>query len=214
MGNTANAHIDAQQWPELDLNSAKEYDYILCVDQSGSMGEASLRMEGRTRWNEAEEFTEGLARFAETVDDDGLTVIKFNSTAKTYDGVKADAVKDLFTKNSPGGSTNLAAALEAAFTKKFSTNKKAIIFVLTDGIPDSQTAVEKSIINAANKLEDSSQINLVFVQIGDDPSAAKFLDHLDNELTGKAKYDIVNSMDRTQAESLTMAQLMYQAVNH
>lgn len=214
MGNTSNAHLAQAQWPELSLETAKEYDYILCVDQSGSMGSPSTRMEGKTRWQEAQEFTEGLARFAETVDDDGLTVIKFNSSINTYDGVKADSVHELFTKNQPSGSTNLAAALDAAFAKKFASSKKAIIFCLTDGEPDSQTAVEKSIIAASNKLENASQINLVFIQIGDDPTVAKFLDHLDNELTGKAKYDIVNSMDRVTAESINMAQLLYQAVNH
>lgn len=177
------------------------------------MGEASTKLEGRTKWDEAKEFTEQFARFAETVDDDGITVIKFNSHAKAYDGVKADMVHDMFTKNSPGGNTNLAEALEAAWAKKFASSKKAIIVCVTDGAPDSTTAVEQSIVKATKKIEDDSQLNLLFVQFGDDKGAAKFLDHLDNGLAG-AKYDVVNTLPSDVAGTLTAAQLLYQAVNH
>lgn len=213
MGNTANAHASVEQYPVLSLEKAKEYDYILLIDQSGSMGEPSTKLEGRTKWDEAKEFTEQFARFAETVDDDGITVIKFNSSASVYDGVKADVVHDMFTKNRPGGSTNLAAALDAAWAKKFASSKKAIIVCVTDGAPDSQTAVEQSIVKATQRIEDDSQINLLVVQFGDDAGAAKFLDHLDNGLAG-AKYDVVNAMDSTLAGTLSVEQLLFQAVNH
>lgn len=163
MGNTANLHKSLTDYPVMSVEKAKEYDYYLLIDQSGSMGEPSKVMEGRTKWDEAKEFTEAFARFAETVDDDGITVIKFNSRATVYDGVKASTVHDLFTQNQPSGSTNLAAALEAAWAKKFSSTKKAIIVCVTDGAPDSTTAVENSIVAATKKIEDDSQINLLFV---------------------------------------------------
>lgn len=213
MGNTANAHAPLDQFPALSVEVAKEYDYILLVDKSGSMGYPSTKMEGRTRWQEAQEFTEQFARFAETVDDDGITVIKFSSAATVWDGVKADKVHELFTTGQPGGSTNLAAALDVAWSKKFASNKKAIIVCVTDGAPDSQTAVEKSIIDATKKVEDASQLNVLFVQIGEDKGASDFLDHLDNSLTG-AKYDIVNTLSSTDAGSMSMEQLLFQAVNH
>lgn len=213
MGNTANAHIKTEDYPVLSPEKAKEFDYILLVDQSSSMSEASTVLEGGTKWDEAKEFTEGFARYAETADDDGITLIKFSSTATTYDGVKASAVHDLFTRNSPHGSTNLAAALDAAFAKKYSASKKAIIVCITDGVPDSESAVTHSIVAATNKIEDESQINLLFVQIGDDAHAAKFLNNLDNSLQG-AKYDIVDTLSAIDAGALSMDQLVFQAVNH
>lgn len=213
MGNTANAATKLEQYPVLSPEKAKEFDYILLVDQSGSMSEPSTVLEGKTKWDEAKEFTEAFARYAETADDDGITLIKFSSSATAYDGVKADAVHDLFTKNSPRGGTNLAAALEAAFAKKYSASKKAIIVCITDGSPDSTTAVENSIIKATTKIEDATQINLLFVQIGNDPGASKFLDHLDNSLSG-AKYDIVDTLSAADAGALSMEQLVFQAVNH
>ncbi len=213
MGNTANAHKPLDQWPELSPETAKEFDYMLLVDQSGSMGEASTRLQGRTKWQEVQEFAEQFARYAEQYDDDGITVIKFNSHATVYDGVKATAVHDLFTKNSPNGSTNLAAGLDEAFKKKFSSQKKAIIVVLTDGEPNSEEAVKTSILNAVAKLESDSQLNILLIQVGEDAHAAKFLDMLDNGLTG-AKFDCVNTMSEDEAESLSVGQLLFQAANH
>lgn len=209
---TITAATKVNELPSISIDEAKEYDHILLIDQSGSMGTPSKTLEGRTRWDEAQEFTEAYARFAEQADDDGLTVITFNSHATTIDGVKADAVHEIFKTHRPGGSTNLAAALTEAFNKKFSTTKAAIIMVITDGEPDSETAVREVITKAANKIEKDSDIGIQFVQIGDDARAHSFLKDLDDNLKG-AKFDIVCALTREEAEGLTIEQLLWQAVN-
>lgn len=196
----------------LTVDQAKEYDFYILVDKSGSMGSPSTKMEGRSLWEEAQEFTEAFARYAEKVDDDGITVITFSSKPTVYDGVKADKVHEVFTKCQPSGSTNLAAALNAAFDKKFQCGKKALMVVLTDGVPDSETAVKEAITNAANKLERDEEIGIQFVQVGDDAHAAKFLNDLDDNLKG-AKFDIVNSLTREEAEGYSIEQLLYLALN-
>lgn len=200
--------------PALSLNEAKEYDYIILMDQSGSMGEPSTKMHGKTRWNEAEEFTVAFARFADQVDSDGITVINFNSNVTVYDNVNAEKVKEIFSKNRPGGSTNLGAALDKAFEKHFSNSKPTIVLVMTDGTPDSEPHVVRSIIGAANKLDKDAQLAIQFVQIGDNADAAKFLTRLDDNLQKEgAKFDIVNALTREDAEGLTAEQLLYQAIN-
>lgn len=206
------AAVKQTSLPELSINEAKEYDHIILIDQSGSMGEPSKVLEGRTRWEEAQEFTEGYARFADKVDDDGITVITFNSHAKVYDGVKADKVHEIFTNSRPGGSTNLAEALKAAFDKKFAAGKPAIILVMTDGEPDSESSVQEVIKNAANKIEKDSDIGVQFIQIGDDPKASKFLEELDHNLKG-AKFDIVNAMTCAEAGALTIEQMLWKSIN-
>ena len=70
-----------------------------------------------------------------------------------------------------------------------------------------------AIVNAANALEKDEDLSFQFIQIGSDPAAAKFLQHLDNELTGKAKFDVVNTLSREDAESLTFGQMLYRAIN-
>lgn len=201
-----------QTWPEITVDQAKEYDHIILIDQSGSMGSPSTKMEGKTRWQEAQEFTEQYARFAESVDDDGLTLITFNSKPTVYDGVKSSKVAEVFSTSQPGGSTNLAAALDVAFKKKFASGKNAVLMVLTDGSPDSQSDVKTVITDAANAIERDEQLAVQFVQIGDDAGAAKFLAELDDNLKG-AKFDIVNSLTREQAEGYTVTQLLWQALN-
>ena len=202
------------QSPSLSLAQAKEYDYILMMDQSGSMSEPSTKLEGKTRWDEAAEFTTAFARWADTVDADGITVITYNSGAKMHDNVTADKVKEIFTKQRPAGGTNLAGALELAFSHHFKTSKPTIIVCVTDGAPDSETAVSKAIIAASKKLERDEQLAVQFVQIGDDEKAAKFLEQLDDNLTTQgAKFDIVNALTREEAEQLTPEQLCYQAIN-
>ena len=196
----------------ISVNQAKEYDHIILIDQSGSMGEPSVKMKGKSRWQEAQEFTMGYARFAESVDEDGITVITFNSYSTIYDGVKADKVQEIFTTLRPSGSTNLAGALEDAFRKKFAAGKKAIIMVLTDGEPNSPEAVKEVIVKAANKLEREGDIGIQFIQIGDDSTATRFLNDLDDNLKG-AKFDIVNSLTREEAEAYTIEQLLWLAVN-
>lgn len=213
MGNSANAAQKLDEYPVLSDAQAKEFDYILLVDQSSSMDDPSTVIEGGSKWDEAKEFTRGFAHYAEQHDDDGITLIKFSSAVKSFDGVKAAAVDDMFQKERPHGTTNLGKALEAAFAKKLSTTKKAIIVCITDGTPDSRSAVESAIVNVTRKIEDATQINLLFVQIGNDSGAAQFLDHLDNSLTG-AKYDVVNTMNAVDAGALSMEQLICQAVNH
>lgn len=212
----ATAHkIDAgaeTEVPAISDSQAKEFHYILVLDKSGSMSEPSTTLEGRTRWDEAQEFTESYARFAESHDDEGLTVVTFSSNPKVYDGVKADKVHEIFTTCQPGGSTNLSGALDAAFKKKFSGTKAALIVVMTDGVPDSESAVKTSIINAANKLEKDGDIGIQFVQIGNDAHATKFLGDLDDNLKG-AKFDIVNSLSREEAEKLRIEQMLYLAIN-
>lgn len=196
----------------ISKEQAGEYDHIILIDRSGSMGSPSLKFKGKSRWQEAQEFTEGYARFAESVDDDGLTVITFNSHPTVYDGVTADKVHEIFTNESPMGSTNLAAALEAAFKKKFTAGKKAIIMVLTDGEPDSQEDVKTVIKNAANKIDRDEELGIQFIQVGDDRNATRFLADLDDNLKG-AKFDIVNSLTREEAEAYSIEQILWLALN-
>lgn len=203
---------DTSGLPEITVDEAKEFDHIIIIDHSGSMGNPSTKFAGKNRLQEAQEFTESYARFAEQADDDGITVIPFSSHATVFDGVTADKVHEVFAKIEPRGSTNLAEALQEAFKKKFSSSKPAIILVVTDGEPDSQSDVEKAIKNASNKIEKDKDIGVQFIQIGDDAGATKFLRHLDDDIPG-AKFDIVNTLSREEAETLTIPQILWRSIN-
>lgn len=197
----------------MDRATLTEYDTIVCVDRSGSMAGPAKGF--ASRWDQAKEITYGLAGLAQQVDDDGITLIpfggKFDAT-EIKDGVKMDAVANLFGKQSPGGSTPMAQALSSAFEKKFTGSKKAVIFVITDGEPDNKDAVAAAIKAATSKIPDATHIRLLFLQVGDDKAAAAYLDSLDNDLKG-AKFDIVNTIGFADANGLSPDDLYSRAIS-
>jgi Mg-chelatase subunit ChlD len=185
------------------------------IDRSGSMGGPAKGFPDR--WHAAKELTIGIATLAATVDEDGITVIQFGGgfvpSRDVVDGVKdAAMVADIFAKHSPGGTTPTAEALEAAFAKKFAAGKKAVVICVTDGEPNDQNAVKTAIINAASKLNDASELRVLFLQVGDDTGAAAYLDSLDNDLKG-AKFDIVNAITFQNADGLSASDLFARALD-
>lgn len=198
----------------MDHATLTEYDTIVCVDRSGSMANPAKGF--ASRWEQAREITTGIAGLAQQVDDDGITLIsfggKFDQARDVTDGVRIDAVAKLFSTQSPGGSTPLGDALSAAFAKKFSNgNKKAVVFIITDGEPDNKDAVASAIKNAASRIADASHIRVLFLQVGDDKQAAAYLDSLDSNLTG-VKFDIVNAISFADANNLSPDDLYTRAI--
>ncbi len=197
----------------MDRQVLTEYNTYVLVDRSGSM---SLKGEGfPSRWDQAREITTGIAGLAQQVDEDGITLIAFGGTFRKdrdlQDGVRVDSVAKLFSSQSPNGSTPLHNALDAAFEHKFTAGKKAVIFVIGDGEPDDRAAVEASIKRAASRIGDASQIRILFLQVGNEEGATKYLNSLDNDLKG-VKYDIVNTVDYQTANGLTPDELYERAI--
>lgn len=194
-----------------------KYDYIVMIDKSGSMSEKDCPG-GKSRWNYAQEQAEAIARQCEEFDSDGIDVIIFAGTPKQYQGVKADKVKQIFTENSPGGSTDTAAALKMAFDsyhakQKSGAGKPVIIVCITDGAPTDQGAVDRVITAHANSMTEDGQTGITFIQIGKDPEARRFLKHLDDDLQGLgAKYDIVDTKNEEEMEKISITEILMQAI--
>lgn len=186
-------------------------DWVLCIDHSGSMGSPSTRLQGRTRIQEVQEDAIAIARLAEQHDQDGLTAIGFSSGVNTKDGVKSDAIENIFKEFAPRGSTNLTAALQAAIGKAEQSNKETVVLVFTDGAPDDEKSVIQTIKSAATKFG-RPKLGFAFIQVGDDPGATNFLDHLDNGL-GEGVPDCVATVRAQEAEKLSVEQLAWLARN-
>lgn len=183
-----------------NLDQLKERDFTIIVDRSGSMSKVDTRS-GKTRWKAVEESVESAARKLTELDSDGITVYAFSDRFQRFDNTTADKVEEIF-KGEPNGSTNLAACLNHAFTDYLGRKAKSqtklngeCMVVVTDGEPDSEADVSKEIVNVTKRLDSAKELSLIFLQVGDDPKATKFLNALDDELTKKgAKYDIVSTI--------------------
>jgi uncharacterized protein with von Willebrand factor type A (vWA) domain len=99
---------------------------------------------------------------------------------------------ELFKKNSPGGGTALTKVLSDAL-RPDTVGKSETILVITDGIPNSRSKLEKSIIGYTKQMHNKNELLISFVQVGKSDSATDWLKGLEAKLkNGGAKYDIVD----------------------
>jgi uncharacterized protein YegL len=195
-------------------------DYTLILDRSGSMMTADMPG-GRSRWLAAQESTLALAAKCEQLDPDGITVYLFSGKFRRFENVTAQKVQTIFQENDPMGSTNLAAVLQhcldSYFQRKAAGQTKAngeLVLVVTDGEPDDQRAVMKTIIDATRKMDRDEELGFSFIQIGRDAGATRFLKALDDELVrAGAKFDIVDTVTLEDMEDLTMNEILLNALN-
>ncbi len=182
--------------------SLTEYDFIAVVDSSGSMGEPVKKGSTTTRWEAMQESVMTFVRDVEKLDTDGIDVVQLGGACQSWQGVTSDKVRDMFGTMSPRGGTPLAEALEVALQLAGKSSKKDFIVVFTDGVPNDQSAAAKVIINAANRQETDDALTILFIQVGDDAAATKYLRDLDDNLKG-AKFDIVDAKTVEEADKFT-----------
>lgn len=190
-----------------------EYDFVVVVDKSGSMGEEDMPG-NRSRWDYMQETALAFTRDICKIDSDGIGLVLFSGTSVvSEDGCDTSKVKDVFASNRPGGSTPLHLALEAAFKLAGKSSKKDFIIVFTDGVPDDGNKAADVIKRQANSQESDNDCSVLFVQVGRDAGAAKYLRSLDDDLKG-AKFDIVDAKTMEEAEKFSStAELVLAAIN-
>lgn len=177
-----------------------EFNFIVAVDASGSMGETDMPG-GKSRWEYMQETLVAFTREILTIDTDGIEVVAFGGQNITsVSGKTADAVKLIFSTRSPRGSTPLAQALTESLKLAKLSDKKAVILVFTDGVPDDRAEAARVIVNQANSQETDDECTILFIQVGHDVAATKYLRSLDDGLIG-AKFDIVDTKTIDEAEN-------------
>ena len=187
------------------------FDYVVLINASGSM--ANTDGMAATRFERAKESITGLVSELGAVDEDGIDVITFGGESIIHTGgVKTPAeVQSAFNRR-VAGSTPTAEALELAFKIAGKSDKPDFVIVITDGEPNSRQAVKDVLIKQANSQNADGDLTVLFIQIGDDASAAGFLAELDDGLN--AKFDIVDTMTQAKADSYpSLAALIEDAVN-
>ncbi len=188
-----------------------KYDFVIAVDKSGSMTLPGSH--GLSCWEEAKEAVSAIAVKAAEFDADGLTLVTFANTHTITDGVTPEKVSEVFSSQEPNGGTDTAAMLRAVFdrynaAKAQGEAKPVILLVITDGAPNSKDAVKAEIKAFAETLTDNGsgdtdEFGILFIQIGDDAEATKFLIDLDDNLG--AKFDIVDTKTADQLEGMKIA---------
>lgn len=69
----------------------------------------------------------------------------------------------------------MAEALQSALQLAGKSDKKDFIMVFTDGVPDDRNAAADVIRKASQNQEMDDSLTILFIQVGDDVSATKYL---------------------------------------
>lgn len=190
----------------VDVRAHLTRDYIVILDQSGSMS--------GSRWTQAQDAVMKIAPWCCQADPDGITLYLFNSRHTSYRNLqRPEQIAQIFTREKPSGTTNLAGVLNAAFAEHFSTGKPTTILVITDGEPDNQGTVIHEIVQATTRMRTDEQLSVSFIQIGNDAAAQRFLEFLDNNLQPKgARFDIVDTLSASAIGSIPFDQLIARSI--
>ena len=176
-------------------HALSEFDFIVAIDTSGSMGEKVKSGSSQTRWEAVQETAMTVIREVEAFDEDGLGLVLFGgANVESFDGVTSDKFREIFKIRSPRGSTPMAEALTAAIKLAGKSDKKDYVIVLTDGEPNSRADAIKVICDQAKSQGKDEDLTFLFIQVGDDAGATDFLKMLDDGLHDKYNlpFDIVD----------------------
>lgn len=184
------------------------YDTIFLIDDSSSM-----MTDGR--WAEAEQAIRSITPICTTYDSDGIDIYFLNHKASGnrqpgkadggYYGIKsASAVSQVFRGTGPSGATPTGQRLRSILRPYLQTLESASdpdevkpinIIVITDGAATDEP--EEVIVNVARRLDaldaSPSQVGIQFFQVGNVPSAAESLRHLDDDLKSRGVRDMVDT---------------------
>lgn len=180
---------------------------------SGQQSSALTHQQQRwTLWNSACVATESVMELSLAMDrDHKVDVMLFPSTKMSgsggFDILETNTIADvqaLFRNNSPCGSTPLAAALlhlrRQKMDRLLTEGIPFTCIVMTDGVPDNQDEVYRFFVDLVrdHRLNEKGREYLAafsFVQMGDDSSAKRFLESLDDNMEQYYRKAGVNHVD-------------------
>ncbi|KAJ7811737.1 hypothetical protein B0H14DRAFT_2523636 [Mycena olivaceomarginata] len=195
----------------------RKYDTVILVDDSGSMNEAGTA--GGTRWMEVSRAgPRGIGENGTKYDSDGIDIHFLNHTTPLLRAKSAAEVKRVFDEVSPEGGTPTgqrltdllnpvvqkleSSEIRADGTPEDKVTKEAIkpvnFIVITDGAATDNPSVV--VIDLAKRLKAlrnicKTQVGIQFIQIGNDSSATRNLQQLDDRV--RAEEDVRDIVDTT-----------------
>jgi hypothetical protein len=119
-------------------------------------------------------------------------------------------------KNQIASSTDLYKVLDSALKPDaVPRTKPETILVITDGVPNDKASVERVLIEATKKyMQNDNDLSVTIIQVGDDKSAMRWLQQLDDGLTAKgAKYDIVDILTAEELKKFNFADIVAKSVS-
>lgn len=208
-------------------------DAVVFIDKSGSMNEPYKQMTRWQAGREsitvlalemAKHDDDGITVVPFSADfeiEDGVTpdrveqiFSQYSPGGGTYLAPPLQAVIDHFLPAKPqtaserkgffsklfGGSTES----ESLKYVRMSPKKQVFIAIYTDGAASDENKVIEVIIDATKRINSRRDLGILFIQVGNDPAATQFLQHLNSGLEGSvADFDIVAVTNLEDLEELS-----------
>ncbi|MGK7919383.1 MAG: hypothetical protein AB4080_05180 [Trichodesmium sp.] len=166
-----------------------------------------------------------LAKHCQSLDDDGITVYLASSPFIKEENTEVVKLAQLFQLKEPPEIMDLVSSLEDAINDYFQrrdakqTKNGDIILVLVDEISNQQESLINLIINATEKIdlipgtENTYELGISFLQIGEDSETKEFLTYLDDHLVeAGAKCDIVDTKLWYEIKQKSLTEILIHAL--
>ncbi len=188
-----------------DNNSLlKNRDYTFIFARSAESWSSSYQY--YEHWVAAQIKIINLAKHCQLLDDDGITVYFASSPFIKHANTEVIKLAELFQLKNPPEKMDLVSSLQDAIDDYFQrrdakqTKNGDTILVLVDKISNEQEFLIDLIMNATEKIdliagtENSYELGISFLQIGEDQTTKEYLTYLDDHLVDAgAKCDIVDT---------------------
>ncbi|MDJ0554154.1 MAG: hypothetical protein QNJ68_06890 [Microcoleaceae cyanobacterium MO_207.B10] len=187
-----------------NLSLLKNRDYTFIFARSPESWSASHQY--YEDWRAAQIQIIDLAKHCQSLDNDGITVYFASNPFLKHTNTEVIKLAQLFQLKEAPEKMDLIASLQDAIDDYFhrrdakQTKNGDIILILLDKISDEQETLINMLIQATEKLDmvpgtdNSYELGISFLQIGDDPATKEYLTFLDDHLIeAGAKCDIVDA---------------------
>jgi hypothetical protein len=179
----------------------KGHNVIVGIDRSGSMDTRDC--EGQTRYTYlGEKLVAFTGAAVESAAGNKVTALFFNDNVKEATLKSASDAEAAMKQYHTGGSTGTHSVLEYAYKVAQRTPDPAMFFLVTDGHPDSEDAVDKEIISITKRIKNPEDFRVMILTVGNrDSHLEKWLEHLDSDLGSLgALFDIVGQNNLNEVD--------------
>jgi hypothetical protein len=151
------------------LQKLRDFDVIVFLDCSGSMGE-DIRSERMRKWDWARTNIKNFSAKYNSAVKRPITLVVFNDKFNIIPNARPEDLARVFDQRSPDGGTDLASPLESVIGERLNAleQRPCVIVVLHDGISDNELRVQQILERTAQHVLGANKIFVTFIQIGDD----------------------------------------------
>jgi molybdopterin-binding protein len=170
----------------------KGHNVIVGIDRSGSMDTRDC--DGQTRYAYlGEKLVTFVGAAVESAAGGVVTALFFNDGVKQINLHSADEAAAAMKSVHVGGSTATDLVIKAAYKVSRESAAPTMFFLVTDGHPNDEGAVDRAIIDVTKQISVPEDFRIMILTVGDrDKHLAEWLEHLDADLgPAGALFDIV-----------------------